>query len=91
MILGTLALFQKRGIFYKAHQLHMEDMFSGIVEDILQAHEEITVSDIPEQYRITPVEELGNTDYINAIFEDDGKAQYPYDVTVWLLVEEAPT
>ncbi len=89
MILGTLSLIQKRGVFYSQVQVVSEDRFSININAALQPNEGLTVSDIPDQYQITPVEELGNTDYINAIFEDGGKAQYPYDITVWLLVEES--
>ncbi len=90
MILGTLSLFQKRGIFYKEHQLTSEDKFSAMIDSALTPDEELTLSDVPKKHQITPVAESGTTDYINAIFEDEGKAEYPYEVTIWLLVEALP-
>ncbi|GAA4277017.1 hypothetical protein [Aquimarina mytili] len=87
MILGTLTLQQKRGVFYKEIQVASEDRFSEIENKELRGI--VTPSDhkTTEIFRVTPVDESGNSDYINAIFEDDGKVNYPYEVTVWLLIE----
>ncbi|WP_108866866.1 hypothetical protein [Aquimarina aquimarini] len=92
MILGTLSLFQKRGIFYREIQLNAQDRFATMIEQQLSPDPMVEDSlDIATQYRVTPVEESGDTDYITATFEDHGKAQYPYQVTVWVLIEEAPS
>lgn len=90
MILGTVSLFQKRGIFYKEMIVSSEDTFSETLsKELTPDHQtEFLLDDVPQQYRLIPVDESGDTDYITAIFEDDGKAQYPYEVTIWALVEE---
>lgn len=90
MLLGTLSLFQKRGIFYKEQQLHTTDGFSSLIDQELKSEEVFIASDIPNRHQMTPVEASGSTDYITGIFEDDGNASYPYEITVWLLVEETP-
>ncbi|UZO81374.1 hypothetical protein NBT05_02610 [Aquimarina sp. ERC-38] len=87
MILGTLSLFQKRGIFYKEQQLHSGDAFSKVIEKELAPDLQLGLPDIPDKERLLPVDEQGDTDYIKAIYEDQGQATYPYKVTVWLLIE----
>ncbi len=89
MILGTITLLQKRGIFYTALQQGTTDSFADHNTKALEPKEMLQMATVPEQHRITPVEEIGNTDYINALFQDDGQASYPYQVTVWLLIEES--
>ncbi|WP_103072270.1 hypothetical protein [Aquimarina sediminis] len=91
MILGRLSLFQKRGIFYTDMLLDAKDQFSAIIDKELSADPMLHPSEMPTKCQITPVEEPGNTDYIRATFEDYGKAEYPYEVTVWILIEEVPT
>ena len=92
MILGVLSLFQKRGLFYSEQEVHSTESFSDMeMEELEKVTDEFSDFKNPtKQYRVHPVEESGNTDYITATFEDKGKAKYPYEVTVWLLVEEAP-
>ena len=90
MVLGTLSLFQKRGIFYKEQRLHAEDSFSKVIAKELNPDKQLELSDVPIKQQLIPVDEQGNTDYITAFYEDQGQANYPYEVTVWLLVEEAP-
>ncbi|WP_062055997.1 hypothetical protein [Aquimarina longa] len=91
MILGTLSLFQKKGIFYKEQQLSSKDTFTTMLNQQLEGgHTSMKIPDLPNRYQITPVEESGNTDYITATFEDHGMANYPYEIMVWLLVEEFP-
>lgn len=91
MLLGTLSLFQKRGLFYKELEIAPEDRYSTMEALVLQPEDpEIKPFDIPLKHEMTPVDESGNTDYISATFEDDGNATYPYEVTIWLLVEEVP-
>ncbi len=88
MILGTLSLQQKRGVFYNEVQVESEDRFSEIENTKLSGVSLPSDQDRTETFTITPVAESGDTDYITATFEDDGKANYPYEVTVWLLIEE---
>ncbi len=88
MILGTLSLFQKLGVFYKEIHIRFEDMFSEIESKTLTEAFINPIHKENETFTITPVDESGSMDYITGTFEDDGKAQYPYEVTVWLLVEE---
>ncbi|WP_378182031.1 hypothetical protein [Aquimarina sp. SS2-1] len=90
MVLGTLSLFQKRGIFYKEQQLHSEDTFSKVIEKELTADKGLGLLKIPDKRELIPVNESGNTDYITAFYQDDGQASYPYEVTIWLLIEELP-
>ena len=90
MLLGTLSLFQKRGIFYKEQQVHLKDRFSTILEKELTPDKGLQLLDIPINRQLIPVDESGNTDYITAFYQDDGQGEYPYEVTVWLLVEELP-
>ncbi|MBQ4818876.1 hypothetical protein [Aquimarina sp. MMG016] len=87
MLLGTLSLFQKRGIFYKQQQLHWEDSFSKVIEQELTPDMQLQLSDVPKNQQLLPVDESGDTDYITAFYQDEGQANYPYEVTVWLLVE----
>lgn len=90
MVLGTLSLFQKRGIFYKEQQLHSEDSFSKVIAKELNPDMQLELSGVPIKQQLLPVDEQGNTDYITAFYEDQGQANYPYEVTVWVLVEETP-
>ncbi|AXT51337.1 hypothetical protein D1818_11020 [Aquimarina sp. BL5] len=90
MVLGTLSLFQKRGIFYKEQQLSSEDKFSKVIAQELVPDKGLKLLDTPEHQQLTLVDESGNTDYITAFYQDEGQATYPYEVTVWLLIEEAP-
>ncbi|WP_299313239.1 hypothetical protein [uncultured Aquimarina sp.] len=87
MVLGTLSLFQKRGVFYKEQQLRSEDTFSKVIEKELTPDMQLQLSDTPKNQQLLAVDESGNTDYITAFYQDDGQAEYPYEVTVWLLVE----
>ncbi len=92
MVLGVLSLFQKRGLFYSEQEVHSTHSFSNMD---MQELEKVTdkfldFKNPTKQYKVHPTEESGNTDYITATFEDQGDAQYPYEVTVWLLIEEAP-
>ncbi|WP_108802155.1 hypothetical protein [Aquimarina sp. Aq107] len=90
MLLGTLSLFQKRGVFYKEQQLHSEDIFSNVIEKELTADMQLQVSDVPKKEQLLPIDEQGDTDYITTFYQDEGQATYPYEVTVWLLIEELP-
>lgn len=87
MLLGTLSLFQKRGIFYKEQQLHTEDIFSKVLEKELTPDMQLELVEVPYKEQLLPVDESGDTDYITAFYQDEGQATYPYEVTVWLLVE----
>ena len=87
MLLGTLSLFQKRGIFYKEQQLHTEDIFSKVLEKELTPDMQLELAEVPYKEQLLPVDESGDTDYITAFYQDEGQATYPYEVTVWLLVE----
>ncbi|KAA1244525.1 hypothetical protein [Aquimarina sp. RZ0] len=87
MILGTLSLFQKRGIFYKEEQLHWEDTFSKVIEKELGSDQELTPLKVAAKQQPIPVDESGHTDYITAFYQDEGQATYPYEITVWLLIE----
>ena len=90
MVLGTLTLFNKRGIFYTEEQFSPTDSYTEVVGQQLGTGPSVTVPDLPDTYPISPVEEQGDTDYINATFEDKATKGYPYQVTVWVLVEEIP-
>ncbi|WP_299219806.1 hypothetical protein [uncultured Aquimarina sp.] len=90
MLLGTLSLFQKRGIFYKEQQLRSEDTFSKVIEKELSPDMQLELSDVAKKEQLIPLDEQGDTDYITAFYQDNGQVNYPYEVTVWLLVEEAP-
>ncbi len=90
MILGTLTLLQKSGIIYKNHSLETEDSFSEAIATALQPETPALLSTPPEQYRVIPIDASEDTDYIHALFEDEGKAQYPYTVTIWVLTEALP-
>ena len=63
MILGTLSLFQKRGIFYKELQLHTGDQYSKLIEQELQGTAKQHFNRLPEKHRLIPLQESGNTDY----------------------------
>ncbi|WP_299432087.1 hypothetical protein [uncultured Aquimarina sp.] len=90
MLLGTLSLFQKRGIFYKEQQLRSEDTFSQVIEKELSPDIQLDLLDVPKNQQLLAVDESGNTDYIKAFYQDDGQAEYPYEITIWLLIEELP-
>ncbi len=90
MILGTLALYQKRGVFYKEHQILSEDTYSKLIYQELSPKQKFKEPDLPNQIELTPVDEQGDTDYITAFYEDEGQAGYPYEVTIWLLIESGP-
>ncbi len=90
MILGTLTLQKKRGVFYKDIHIASEDRFSEVELQELKGVVAPSEEKMQETFKVTPVDESGNTDYITATFEDDGQAQYPYEVTVWLLIESQP-
>ena len=87
MLLGTLSLFQKRGIFYKEQLLSSEDSFSEVIEKELTSDIQLQLSDTPIKEQLLPLDESGDTDYITAFYQDEGQAKYPYEVTIWLLVE----
>jgi len=87
MLLGTLSLFQKRGIFYKEQQLYVEDSFSKMIDKELGPNIQLEVADIPNKVELQPLDEPGDTDYITAFYQDEGQATYPYKVTVWILIE----
>ncbi|GAA4275952.1 hypothetical protein [Aquimarina mytili] len=87
MILGTLTLHQKRGVFYKEIHIACADQFSNIENNELNGDVALSDQKAHESFRVNPVDESGNTDYITATFEDDGKANYPYEITVWVLIE----
>lgn len=87
MFLGTLSLFQKRGIFYKEQLLSSEDSFSEVIENELTSDIQLQLSDTPIKEQLLPLDESGDTDYITAFYQDEGQANYPYEVTIWLLVE----
>lgn len=87
MLLGTLSLFQKRGIFYKEQQLYAGDTFSKVIDKELRPDMQLQLSETPNNCQLQPVDEQGDTDYITAFYQDEGQASYPYQVTVWLLVE----
>ncbi|WP_299221297.1 hypothetical protein [uncultured Aquimarina sp.] len=90
MVLGTLSLFQKRGIFYKEQQLRSEDTFSQVIETELTPDMQLDLLDVPKNQQLLAVDESGNTDYITAFYQDQGQAEYPYEITIWLLIEELP-
>lgn len=89
--LGHLSLFQKRGLFYNALEVYTSDQYSQLEKTELQAPNiELKPFDRPSKQELITVDEVGTMDYITATFEDVSQANYPYDVTVWLLVEEEP-
>ena len=91
MILGHLSLFQKRGLFYNTLEVHASDCYSDLEAAALQVPSvEKKAFDIPSKQELIPVDECETMDYITANFEDTEQASYPYQVTVWLLVEEEP-
>ncbi len=91
MVLGTLQLQQPRGLFYHEDQLHVGDSFTNLEMEELTTMSKVfsKLEKLPEQYQLTPIDESENIDYITVTFEDNGQASYPYEVTVWLLIEEA--
>lgn len=89
MILGTLSLMEKRGIFYKELQLHSDDHYSELeLKELHVAADNVYPDKAQETFKVRPLEVQGNTDYVNAQFEDLQKADYPYELTIWLLIEE---
>ena len=87
--IGTLSLFQKRGLFYREEPLFSEDRFSKLEGEI--ANPEFfpkSVASLPHRHQVAIVDENGNTDFVRALYKDSASQQYPYEITVWLLVEE---
>ncbi len=87
MVLGTLSLYQKRGIFYKEQQIYAKDRFSKVIESELAPNEGLHEFDIAAKEYIIPIDEAGDTDYITAFYQDAGQAEYPYEITIWILIE----
>jgi len=91
MTLGHLSLFQKRGQFYNTLEVYSSDTYSELEKVELQAPQFPSRSiDIPLKQELSTVDEHATMDYITATFEDVGQTNYPYTITVWLLVEEEP-
>ncbi|MBP2831255.1 hypothetical protein J8281_03560 [Aquimarina sp. U1-2] len=92
MKLGTLSLFEKRGIFFK-EEVH--NLGCGIeLNDLLELEKvdiiEPKLWNQPDRIEIIPVSADGKTDYVTGIFQDSGMMEGSYEVTIWLLLEEEP-
>ena len=88
MILGTLSLFHKSGKFYKDVLFHPEENYNETIQNELKFATGLEAATHIKKHQITPVDEDGDTDYVEVQFTDAGVAQYPYQVTVWLVITE---
>lgn len=89
--LGHLSFFQKRGLFYDALEVFSTGQFAELEKTaLLKPTTQLERFEQSTKHELIPVDEFGTMDYVTATFEDIGQANYPYDITVWLLVEELP-
>lgn len=88
---GEIALFEKKGLFYKA------DVFD---RQLKENQEEINLLsktafsegfDFPVNLNMEVVDVEGNTGYITGAYKDARNVkEFPYRIKVWLLIEEEP-
>ena len=88
---GEIALFEKKGIFYKANVFDRQHQENQEEISLLSKTEFSEGFDFPLNLNMEVVDVEGNTGYITGAYQDAGNVrEFPYRIKVWLLVEEEP-
>jgi hypothetical protein len=88
---GEIALFEKKGIFYKADVFDRQHKENQEEINLLSKVDFSEGSDLPLNLNMEIVDVEGNTGYITGAYKDAGNVtEFPYRIKVWLLIEEEP-
>jgi hypothetical protein len=88
---GEIALFEKKGIFYKADVFDRQHKENQEEINLLSKINFSEGSDLPVNLAMEVVDVEGNTGYITGAYKDVGNiTEFPYRIKVWLLIEEEP-
>ena len=88
---GEIALFEKKGIFYKADVYDLQHKENQEEINLLSKLEFSEGFDLPLNLNMEVIDVEGSTGYITGAYKDAGNVrEFPYRIKVWLLIEEEP-
>ena len=88
---GEIALFEKKGIFYKADVFDRQHKENQEEISLLSKIDFSEGFDLPLNLKMEVVDVEGNNGYITGAYKDAGNVrEFPYRIKVWLLTEEEP-
>ncbi|WP_017730714.1 hypothetical protein [Nafulsella turpanensis] len=88
---GEIALFEKKGLFFKADVYDSQHQENQEETNLLSKIDFSEGFDFPVNLNMEVVDVEGNTGYITGAYKDAGNVrEFPYRIKVWLLIEEEP-
>ena len=88
---GEIALFEKKGIFYKTDIFDRQRKENREEIHLLSKIDFSEGLDLPLNLNMEEVDVEGNNEYITGAYKDAGNVrEFPYRIKVWLLTEEEP-